>query len=139
MGDEIFQILCNNYLGVITVPLSEGSSVQRQIIFRQIGAKIAYYRTLRCMKQDELADKLHIDKSVLSRIERGKYHNNISVSMLLAIADGLQIDPALFLTFTDLEKRLWWEDLSAETLKNFSEDWEETAEEETGNQDDLKE
>lgn len=107
------------------MPLSEGSNVQRQIIFRQIGAKIAYYRTLRCMKQDELADKLHIDKSVLSRIERGKYHNNISVAMLLAIADGLQIDPALFLTFTDLEKRLWWEDLSAETLKNFSADWEE--------------
>lgn len=66
------------------------------------------------MTQEELADKLHIDKSVLSRIERGKYHNNISVAMLLAIAEGLQIDPALFLTFTDLEKRLWWEDLSAE-------------------------
>lgn len=110
------------------MPLSEGSNVQRQIIFRQIGAKIAYYRTLRCMKQDELADKLHIDKSVLSRIERGKYHNNISVAMLLAIADGLQIDPALFLTFTDLEKKLWWEDLSSETLKNFSEDWEDLQE-----------
>ena len=111
--------------------LSEGSNVQRQIIFRQIGAKIAYYRTLRCMKQDELAEKLHIDKSVLSRIERGKYHNNISVAMLLAIADGLQVEPALFLTFTDLEKRLWWEDLSAETLKNFSADLDDIGDDET--------
>ena len=101
------------------MPLHEGFNIQRQIIFRQIGAKIAHYRTLRCMKQDELANKLHIDKSVLSRIERGKYHNNISVAMLLAIADGLQIEPSLLLTFTDLEKRLWWEDLSAEGLKNF--------------------
>ena len=107
------------------MPLNEGLKIQQQIIFRQIGAKIAYYRTLRCMTQDELADKLHIDKSVLSRIERGKYHNNISVAMLLAIADGLQIDPALFLTFTDLEKRLWWEDLSAEGLKNFTDIAEE--------------
>ena len=107
------------------MPLHEGFNIQRQIIFRQIGAKIAHYRTLRCMKQDELANKLHIDKSVLSRIERGKYHNNISVAMLLAIADGLQIDPALFLTFTDLEKRLWWEDLSAEGLKNFADTVEE--------------
>ena len=93
------------------MPLHEGIKIQQQIIFRQIGAKIAYYRALCCMTQDELADKLHIDKSVLSRIERGKYHNNISVAMLLAIAEGLQ----------DLEKRLWWEDLSTEGLKNFSE------------------
>ena len=103
------------------MPLHEGIKIQQQIIFRQIGAKIAYYRALCCMTQDELADKLHIDKSVLSRIERGKYHNNISVAMLLAIAEGLQIEPALFLTFTDLEKRLWWEDLSTEGLKSFSE------------------
>lgn len=88
------------------------SDVRKQIIFRQIGAKIAYYRALRSMRQDELAKKIHIDKSVLSRIERGKYHNNISVSMLISIADGLQIEPALLLTFTELEKQLWWEDLS---------------------------
>lgn len=90
----------------------DSKEVQKQIIFRQIGAKIAYYRALRSMRQDELAAKIHIDKSVISRIERGKYHNNISVSLLLAIADGLRIEPALLLTFTELEKQLWWEDLS---------------------------
>lgn len=90
----------------------DSREVQNQIIFRQIGAKIAYYRALRSMRQDELAAKVHIDKSVISRIERGKYHNNISVSLLLAIADGLRIEPSLLLTFTDLEKQLWWEDLS---------------------------
>lgn len=103
------------------MPLQEGLKILQQIIFRQIGAKIAYYRALRCMTQDELADKLHVDKSVLSRIEKGKYHNNISVAMLLAIADGLQIEPALFLTFTDLEKRLWRKDLSSEGSKSFKE------------------
>ena len=90
----------------------DSREVKNQIIFRQIGAKIAYYRALRSMRQDELAAKVHIDKSVISRIERGKYHNNISVSLLLAIADGLQIEASLLLTFTDLKKQLWWEDLS---------------------------
>lgn len=87
----------------------DSTDVQRQIIFRQIGAKIAYYRALRQMSQDELAKKIHISKSVLSRIERGSYHNNISVAMLMAIAEGLQIEPALLITFSDLEKNLWWE------------------------------
>lgn len=87
------------------------TNIKRQIIFRQIGAKVAYYRTLRQMSQDELARKIHVSKSVLSRIERGCYHNNISVSMLMSIAEGLQIEPALFLTFSELEKTMWWEPL----------------------------
>ena len=87
----------------------DSTDVQRQIIFRQIGAKIAYYRALRQMSQDELAKKIHISKSVLSRIERGCYHNNISVATLMAIAEGLQIEPALLITFSDLEKNMWWE------------------------------
>ena len=82
------------------------------IIFKQIGAKVAYYRKLRGMRQEELANKIHIDKSVLSRIERGKYNNNISVALLIAIADGLQVEPASFLTFAELEKELWQEDIS---------------------------
>ncbi len=89
---------------------------RKQTIFRQIGAKIAYYRALRNMKQTELAEAIHIDKSVLSRIERGKYHNNISVSMLIAIAEGLNIAPALLLTFTEIEKKLWWDDDSDEAI-----------------------
>lgn len=91
---------------------SQSTDVKRQIIFRQIGAKIAYYRALRQMSQEELAKKIHISKSVLSRIERGCYHNNISVSMLMSIADGLQVEPSLFLTFSELEKNMWWEPLS---------------------------
>ena len=86
-------------------------SVQREIIFRQIGAKVAYYRTLRGISQEKLAERMNLHKSVLSRIERGKYHNDISLSTILDIAEKLQIDPALFLTFNDLERQLWWEPL----------------------------
>ncbi|MBQ7498173.1 MAG: helix-turn-helix transcriptional regulator [Selenomonas sp.] len=79
----------------------------RDVYFRQIGAKIAYYRTLHGLEQNQLADKVHISQSTLSRIERGKYGDNISISLLLDIAEGLEIDPSLLTTFSSMEKRMW--------------------------------
>ena len=81
--------------------------IRRDIFYRQIGAKIAYYRTLYGLDQNQLADKVHISQSTLSRIERGKYGENISVSLLLDIAEGLEIDPSLLTTFSSLEKNQW--------------------------------
>lgn len=80
---------------------------RKAIVFKQIGAKIAYYRTLSGMHQVVLAEKIGISSSVLSRIERGKYNENISVSMLLDIADGLGVDVAMFVTFDEHEKKMW--------------------------------
>ena len=81
--------------------------IRRDIFFRQIGAKIAYYRTLYGLEQKQLADKVHISQSTLSRIERGKYGENISLAILLDIAEGLEIDPTLLTTFTGVEKDMW--------------------------------
>lgn len=80
---------------------------RKAIVFKQIGAKIAYYRTLRGMPQVALAEKIGISSSVLSRIERGKYNENVSLSMLLDIAEGLGIDVAMFVTFDEHEKAMW--------------------------------
>ena len=80
---------------------------RKAAVFKQIGAKIAYYRTLRGMHQVVLAEKIGISSSVLSRIERGKYNEIVSVSMLLDIAEGLGIDVALFVTFDEHEKAMW--------------------------------
>ncbi len=88
------------------------TDVRKQILFKQVGAKIAYYRTLREMSQEELAKKAHITQSTLSRIERGKYNNNVSVSLLIDIADSLQIDIALLVTFNDAERQMWWHSLT---------------------------
>lgn len=85
--------------------------VRKAIIFKQIGAKIAYYRTLSGLHQVDLANKIGVSKSVLSRIERGKYNDNISVYLLLDIADGLQIDMAMLVTFNEQEKQMWWNEL----------------------------
>ena len=85
--------------------------VRKAIIFKQIGAKIAYYRILSGLHQVDLANKIGVSKSVLSRIERGKYNDNISVYLLLDIADGLQIDMAMLVTFNEQEKKMWWNEL----------------------------
>ena len=66
---------------------------------------------MRGLHQVDLANKICVSKSVLSRIERGKYNNNISVSLLLDIADGLQIDMAMLVTFNEQEKQMWWNEL----------------------------
>ena len=90
--------------------LTEGGrslGIRRDIFFKQIGAKIAYYRTLYGMGQVELAKRAHISQSALSRIEHGKYNENVSISMILDIAEGLEIDPSLLTTFSDMEKKMW--------------------------------
>ena len=55
--------------------------VRKAIIFKQIGAKIAYYRTLSGLHQVDLANKIGVSKSVLSRIELGKYNDNRILSV----------------------------------------------------------
>ena len=85
---------------------------RKEILFRQIGAKIAYYRTLRDMSQKELAKRANMSTSSLSKIERGRYNDNVSVSLLFDIADGLQIDITMLVTFSDMEKSMWWKPLS---------------------------
>lgn len=62
--------------------------ISKKILFKQIGAKIAYYRTLRNMTQQELAKRAKISRSALSRIECGKYNDNVSVALLFDIAEG---------------------------------------------------
>ncbi len=91
--------------------------VSKTIIYRQIGAKVAYYRTLRGMTQEQLAGKINVSKSTLGRIERGKYNKNVSVSTLLDIADGLRIDMALLVTFSEQEKKIWWDIEREHSLK----------------------
>ena len=49
------------------------------IIFKQVGAKIAYYRTLQGLTQAQLAEKINVSPDTLGRVERGKYNNNISL------------------------------------------------------------
>ena len=75
-------------------------------MYKQIGNKVAYYRKMRNLTQDELADRVNISVSSLSKLERGKYNNNIPLSMLIMIAEGLRIDVSMLVTFDEREKLL---------------------------------
>lgn len=82
-------------------------STDKKIVLRQIGAKIAYFRTLVGISQKELAAKINATQSTISKIERGKYNDNLSIVMLAEIADALEVDLSLLLEFTGYEKAMW--------------------------------
>ena len=77
-------------------------------IYKLVGAKVLYYRTLEGLTQEELANKIHINLSTLSRIERRKSNQGVSLAMLFDIAEGLNIEVNLLVTFNADEKKLLW-------------------------------
>ena len=81
-------------------------------MYKQIGNKVAYYRKLRNLTQDELAERVNISVSALSKLERGKYNNNIPLSMLIMIAEGLRIDVSMLVTFDEREKLLEFDQIN---------------------------
>ena len=83
-------------------------NVNKDIIFKEIGGKVAYYRKLRGLTQENLASIAHISQSSVGRIERGRYNHNIPMSVLMDIADALGIDFSLLITFDEKEKNIWW-------------------------------
>lgn len=64
--------------------------------YRQIARKIAHYRIRRGLSQEELADKIGISKSYLSKIEAPNSTKAFSLDVLFAIADGLGLDVVEF-------------------------------------------
>ena len=82
-------------------------SQDTKILLRQIGAKVAYYRTLVGISQQELADKIGTTQSTISKVESGNYNDNLSIVMLKDIADALGMDVALLLEFNGFEKAMW--------------------------------
>ena len=59
--------------------------------YTKIGAKIVYYRKIRNLTQEELAEKVGITPQYLSRIENGGYSKNVSLSTLMKIAGVLDV------------------------------------------------
>lgn len=69
--------------------------------FIQMGLKIAYYRKLNEMTQEQLADRIGITAKYLSQIETPSFVQPLSLKTLFAIADIFQIPPGKFLEFDD--------------------------------------
>lgn len=93
--------------------------LQEEMYFWMIGAKILYYRTLQDMTQEELARRVCISRSALSRIENGTRNKDLSICRVMDIARGLGIDSQLLLTYTPEEKRITWERYKKKMAKSF--------------------
>ncbi|MEA5039748.1 MAG: helix-turn-helix transcriptional regulator [Clostridiaceae bacterium] len=65
----------------------------------QIGLKIAYYRKLNGLTQEQLAEMVDISPGYLSQVETPNFVQPISLKTLFAVADLLHIPPARFLEF----------------------------------------
>lgn len=76
-------------------------------IYRQIGARVAYYRTIEGLSQEAFALKIAISKGTLSKIERGRYNSGLSIATLLSIADGLGVDLAALISENETEKKIY--------------------------------
>ena len=70
--------------------------------YKKIGAKIVYYRKIRGLTQEALAERSGITPQYLSRIENGHYHKSVSLSTLMKIAEQLNV--TMIQLMEDIEK-----------------------------------
>jgi transcriptional regulator with XRE-family HTH domain len=60
--------------------------------YRQIGRNIAYFRNRKKLSQEELAYKVGVSKSYISKIEAPNSKKTFSLDILFALADILEVD-----------------------------------------------
>ena len=69
--------------------------------YRQIGIKIAYYRKLRGLTQEELAEQVGVTPAFIGHLEAPNISKALSLDMLFDIAAVLEVPPHKFLCFED--------------------------------------
>ena len=84
--------------------------LERKLIYKHIGARIAYFRTLNELSQEELAHRIHLSRATLGKIERGIYGSSISLDTLLDIAEELGLELNMIIS-SDPEERQYWKSL----------------------------
>ena len=100
---------------------------------RCIGARIAGFRKLRNLTQEELAFKLNMNKSYLSQIESASSGKNISLPMLIKISRALDVELALLTDIDGVYKsdlKSFWSDMKEtfEGIKQLNDDMDKMIE-----------
>ena len=100
---------------------------------RCIGMRIAGFRRLRNMTQEELAFKLNMNKSYLSQIESASSGKNISLPMLIRISRALDVELALLTDIDGVYKsdlKSFWSDMKEtfEGIKQLNDDMDKMIE-----------
>jgi transcriptional regulator with XRE-family HTH domain len=69
--------------------------------YRQIGLKIAYYRKLRGLTQEELAEQVSLSPAFVGHLEAPNIDKALSLDTLFDIAAALDVPPQKFLDFEE--------------------------------------
>ena len=69
--------------------------------YRQIGLKIAYYRKLRGLTQEKLAEQVGLTPAYIGHLEAPTISKALSLDTLFDIAAVLDVPPYKFLCFDD--------------------------------------
>lgn len=69
--------------------------------YLQLGLKISYYRKLRGLTQEELAEKVDLSPAFIGHVEAPNVSKAISMDTLFDIAKALEIPPYKLLYFED--------------------------------------
>ena len=69
--------------------------------YLQLGLKIAYYRKLRGLTQEMLAEQIGVSAAFIGHVEAPNINKAISLDTLFDIAAGLDVPPQKFLMFDD--------------------------------------
>lgn len=67
--------------------------------YKMIGLKVSYYRKIKGLTQEQLAEKMNVSTSFLGQIEAPNINKSISLSTLFRIAQALDTPPHKFLDF----------------------------------------
>ena len=67
--------------------------MEYELLFRQIGIKISYYRKLRGYTQEVFSEILGVSSSYYSQIEAAGCYKPISLRTLFKIAEALEVEP----------------------------------------------
>ena len=73
--------------------------------YKEIVRKIAFYRQLRCLTQQNLADKTDYSLSYIKKIEASNSKSSFSLDAIFKVADVLDVDSAAFFNPIEIENK----------------------------------
>jgi len=76
-------------------------SIEHRDKYVALGLNIAYYRKREGMTQDQLAEKVDMNRSYLGEIEAPNMVKTMSLEMLFNIAEALEVPASKLLEFRD--------------------------------------
>lgn len=77
------------------------SKAEHKTKYRKLGLKISYYRKLKGLTQEQLAEKLEKNLAFIGAVEAPNVDRTVSLDTLFDIADILEVPSYRFLNFDE--------------------------------------